>query len=62
VDEKTEKALSSAFASATMEGFVITPKIESDCIRIVNGDLTIAEYIQQALQSNTATVDVTETR
>ena len=52
MDKKTAKSLNSAFASAKMEGFVITPKIESDCIKIINGDVSIADYISQAKQAN----------
>jgi len=52
VDEKTENALNSALASAKMEGFQITPAVEADCIKIVSGELTIADYIKRVTEAN----------
>ena len=60
MDKKIEKSLKSAFASAKMEGFIITPKVERNCIRILSGELSIADYISQAIQSNA--VNVAENR
>ena len=34
-------SLNTAFASARMEGFQITPKIEANCKKIVSGELSI---------------------
>ena len=42
-----ETAIRTALWSAQMEGFHVTPKIESDCRRIVSGEISIEEYIQQ---------------
>ena len=52
MDEKTEQSLNSAFASAKMEGFLITPTVEADCIKIVSGELTIADYIKRVTEAN----------
>ena len=52
MDKSTEKSLNSALASAKMEGFHITPKIETDCRRIVSGELSISEYIRQVTEAN----------
>ena len=47
-----EDSLNTAFASARMEGFHITPKIEADCRMLVNGELSIQEYIRQVVEVN----------
>ena len=52
----TEQSLNSAFESAKMEGFEITPSVEANCIKIVSGELSIADYIQCVIQSGTANV------
>ena len=52
MDEKTENALNSALVSAKMEGFQITPEVEADCIKIVNGELSIADYIKRVIEAN----------
>ena len=52
MDKKTEQSLNSAFASAKMEGFQITPTVEADCIKIVSGELSIAEYIKRVTEAN----------
>jgi len=48
-----EDSLNTAFASARMEGFEITPKIEADCRLLVSGELSIQEYIRQVAEANT---------
>jgi len=49
-----EKSLNTAFTSAKMEGFDITPRIEENCRKIVNGELSIEDYIQQMVQTLSA--------
>ncbi|MCL2044805.1 MAG: type II toxin-antitoxin system RelB/DinJ family antitoxin [Oscillospiraceae bacterium] len=50
VSTKTrEELLTSAFASAAMEGYEITAAIKKDCIDIVNGELSISDYIKRRL-------------
>jgi len=46
-------SLNTAFASARMEGFKITPKIEADCRMIVSGELSIQDYIRQVTEACT---------
>jgi len=46
MSEEQEKSLNSALASARMEGFQITPQIEENCRKIVNGELSISDYIR----------------
>ena len=46
-----DQSLNTAFASAQMEGFQITPKIEADCKMIVSGELSISEYIRQVTEA-----------
>ena len=47
-----DESLNTAFASARMEGFQITPSIEANCRKLVNGDLSINEYISQVVEKN----------
>jgi len=46
-------SLRTAFASAKMEGFQITPKIETTCKKIVNGELSIQDYLRQVAEIST---------
>ena len=52
MDTPIEKSLNSAFASARMEGFQITQTVEADCIKIVSGEISVADYIQRAIETN----------
>ena len=52
MDKITEQSISSALASAKMEGFQVTPAIEADCIKIVSGELSIADYIKRVIEAN----------
>ena len=52
MDKKTEQSLNSALVSAKMEGFQITPTVEADCIMIVNGELSISDYIKRVTEAN----------
>ena len=45
-------SLNTAFASAKMEGFQITPKIETTCKMIVTGELSIQDYLHQIEKIN----------
>ena len=42
-----EEALRSAFASSRMEGFEITPDVEKDCRRLLNGEVSASELARQ---------------
>lgn len=50
----TERALKNAFASAKMEGFRITPEIERDCKRVLDGETSIDECVRRMLKKTTA--------
>jgi hypothetical protein len=47
-----EKSLNTAFASAKMEGYQISPKIEADCRMLLNGNMSVSEYIRQFSEVN----------
>jgi len=49
VQTSQEKAIQNAFASARMEGFEITPEIESNVRRVVSGEATIDECVKEML-------------
>ena len=51
MSKSINESLNTAFASARMEGFDITPKIEADCKAIVSGELSIQDYIRRAVGS-----------
>ena len=53
VSRDIDDSINTAFASARMEGFEITPKVETNCRLIVSGELSIQEYIHQVVESNT---------
>ena len=42
-----EAALRTAFASSRMEGFEITPDVETNCRRLLDGEISVAELVQQ---------------
>ena len=46
---KMEKSLNTAFASAKMEGFDITPHIERTCKMILSGEISLQDYLQQVV-------------
>lgn len=49
----TERALKNAFASVRIEGFRITPEMERDCMRILNGESSIDECVRRMLKKST---------
>lgn len=44
-----ERALKNAFASAQMEGFRVTPEIERNCKRLLNGEINIDGCVKEML-------------
>lgn len=42
-------ALRSALASHRMEGFNITEQTEKDCIRLINGEISVEALVQEIL-------------
>lgn len=45
----TKRAMKNAFASARMEGFRVTPEIQRNCQRIINGEISIDDCVKQML-------------
>ena len=51
---KMEKLLNTAFASARMEGFEITPHIEHTCKMILSGEISLQDYLRQVANKRPA--------
>lgn len=49
MSEQEYKALHSALASARMEGFCVTEQTENDCIRLMNGEISVADFVKEIL-------------
>lgn len=49
MSEREYEALQSALASTRMEGLPVTDQIENDCIRVLNGEISITNLIQEIL-------------
>lgn len=47
--EKEYIALRDALASTAMEGFNVTRQTESDCIRLLSGEITVANLVNEIL-------------
>jgi len=47
MSEKEYRALRSALASARMEGFEVTEQAEKDCIRLLSGDISVADLVKE---------------
>ena len=45
--EKEYRALRSALASTRMEGFEVTEQTEKDCIRLLSGDVSVADLVKE---------------
>jgi len=46
MSKSINESLNTAFASARMEGFDITPKIEADCKAIISGELSVGGRVE----------------
>lgn len=44
-----EEALKNALASSAMEGFPITPEVERDCHRLLNGEVDVDTLVKELL-------------
>ena len=42
-----EEALDSALASSKIEGFDVTEQTRRDCLRLINGEVTIEELVRE---------------
>lgn len=49
MSEREYEALRSALASTRMEGFDVTEQTEKDCIRLMNGEVTVADLVKEIL-------------
>ena len=47
MSEKEYYALRSALASTRMEGFEVTEQTEKDCIRLLSGDISVADLVKE---------------
>lgn len=45
--ERGYEALKSALVSVRMEGFEVTEDMEKDCIRLMNGEISVAELVEE---------------
>ena len=49
MSEREYEALRSALASTRMEGFDVTEQTEKDCIRLMNGEVSVADLVKEIL-------------
>ena len=47
MSEKEYRALRSALASTRMVGFEVTEQTEKDCIRLLSGDISVADLVKE---------------
>lgn len=47
--EREREALRSALASTRMEGFEITKQTELDCVRLINGEVSVADLVEEIM-------------
>jgi len=56
MSEREYEALRSALASARMEGFPTTQQTERDCIRLMRGEVSVADLVKEILARPAETV------
>ena len=49
MSDREYEALRSALASTRMEGFCVTEQTEKDCIRLMNGEVSVADLVKDIL-------------
>lgn len=49
MSEREYEALRSALASTRMEGFDVTEQTEKDCIRLMTGEVSVADLVKEIL-------------
>ena len=49
MSEREYEALRSALASTRMEGFEVTEQTEKDCMRLMNGEISVADMVKEIL-------------
>ena len=45
-----ERALENAIASVQMEGFPVSAQTRDDCVRLLNGEVTVSELVEEILK------------
>ena len=54
--EKERRELNNALASTCMEGFQVTEQTEQDCIRLLRGEVSVADLVREILNRPTKAV------
>ena len=49
MSEREYEALRSALATTRMEGFEVTEQTEKDCMRLMNGEISVADMVKEIL-------------
>ncbi len=49
MSEREYEALRSALASTRMEGFQVTKQTEKDCMRLMRGEISVADLVKEIL-------------
>ena len=49
MSEREYTALQSALASTCMEGFEVTEQTEQDCVRLMSGEVSVADLVKEIL-------------
>lgn len=49
MSEKERRELDNALASTRMEGFAVTKQTERDCIRLLSGEISVADMVKEIL-------------
>ena len=49
MSEREYESLRSALASTRMEGFDVTEQTEKDCVRLLTGEISVADLVKEIL-------------
>lgn len=49
MSEREYESLRSALASTRMEGFDVTEQTEKDCVRLLTGEISVADLVNEIL-------------
>ena len=49
MSEREYEALRSALASTRMEGFDVTEQTEKDCVRLMSGEISVEDMVNEIL-------------
>lgn len=49
MSEQEHRELHSALASTRMEGFEVTEQTERDCVRLLSGEISVADMVKEIL-------------